>query len=505
MRMTNERDLSIFLLQEGLYLAATLPYTDKYIREQVFKYGQHSVVTLPQAIAEAVMNVHAGLGIAEQKQTFLISCIAALYKQHPEEKALHEALYMLRNILCNDAFKVLFKDIERKTSRIQSAEEAIAVVEQRQLIDDMHWHRYAQKQVAFLYHFITVLYEMRQITATSKGDAMTQYAAFASLKEAHAVTERQFTELALFQVVERDDSVTSALALLESYTIDTTTEQLIRRQGIHIEQLLATTYFSAHDVQLLAPYARTNAYVTLVVQTALLKLADEAATPFMPMKELSSTPPTERKVTPKQKPIKQSPPAQKELHVQKQALTEAQERIATLEKELQQQKAQHEATKVRLHETELQLENMTLEYEILQQEQQPHATALSLMSNIQTMMNELQQQLQPTEQVLPQETLAEALSHLKIAVVGGHQNFHQEMKKRLPAASLFIGPKELNFDERKLLNYDVVILAIQYCGHSLYERVFDYMKRHQAKQRCVITQHRNVEMIAEEIYYRFIA
>lgn len=86
---------------------------------------------------------------------------------------------------------------------------------------------------------------------------------------------------------------------------------------------------------------------------------------------------------------------------------------------------------------------------------------------------------------LAQDSL-EKVQHVKIAVVGGHAKFHTRIKNTFLQEVFTVSPDKLNFDVTKLLNFDVIVFVTSYNNHSLYERSYDYVKRNDGKNRCLI-------------------
>ncbi|MEE1130215.1 MAG: hypothetical protein UHX00_01155 [Caryophanon sp.] len=501
--MKTEHDLFLLALQQGMYLAATMPHTEKYIREQMRKYPNTADHFVPLDVQHAVQSIQVGLGKRKALFTMLEQLLPRFYAMHDRDKALTNYLFMLRNVLCNDAFKVLSKEIERKNRRIESSEQAIDFAKERELLPT--WNRYNETQIALFYYFIYILDRGKSFaTLAQNGETLIAVRGINALLKEEQALQQRFIALTQFDIETPTDEQNIALIdLCDSADIPNETAQLVRKKGMHIEQLLATTYVSEEEAQALREHEGTPHFAQLVVEAALLQLASAD----MPVIETSAAAP-QKSEPKKQKPAKVAPAMKespKELAALKQQLQQAAKQIESLEQALQRERKEVKDTKLALSKLQSDFEELTLERDILLENTQPHANALTLLENMQTMMMQLQRELQTTEEEEQEQSITEELAHLKIAVVGGHQNFHSELKKRLPSVSLFIGPDELNFDEKKLLNYDVVILAIHYCNHSLYERVFDYLKRQQAKQKCFVTQLKNVDSIAHEIYYRYLA
>ena len=119
--MKTEQDLFLLALQQGMYLAATMPHTEKYIREQMRKYEHTGEGVVPLDVQYAVQSLQVGLGKRKALFTMLELLLRRFYAMHDRDKALTNYLFMLRNVLCNDAFKSFPKEIERKNRRIESS------------------------------------------------------------------------------------------------------------------------------------------------------------------------------------------------------------------------------------------------------------------------------------------------------------------------------------------------------------------------------------------------
>lgn len=509
--MKTEQHIFSLALQEGLYLAATMPHTEKYIREQTAKYQDIALSPLPISLQKKLQTFRVGLGKHQLQYIQLLQLLQRFYTKYDDElKALTEYLFVLRAILYNDAFKSFPKAVERKNPRWHSSSEAVAFAKENALFEDDQWHPYTELQAALLYHFVYLLYNGKSCLAhRQNGHEFEAVTAAKHILDEEQALQQTFQAMTHFDAYALAQEEAVALrTLCDVQALDAVSVQLVRQQGMHIEQLLATTYVSNDEAARLQEQVHEPYFSQLIVQTALAKLARQTTEalqttalkqPTTQVKEIKV--PSKQKIV---KPVVQKE-SSKELQQLKAAMEAATQRYTALEEALQLEQKKTKDAQLALTNVTAQLEDMTFERDLLIAEKEPHANALSLIENMQTMMMQLQRELQTTEEEAEEQSLLDALKSLKIAVVGGHQNFHQEMKKRLPSVSLVIGPEDLHFDEKKLVNYDVIILAIKYCNHSLYERVFDYLKRQQLKDKCIVTSLKNVDMIAQEIYYRFIA
>jgi len=130
--------------------------------------------------------------------------------------------------------------------------------------------------------------------------------------------------------------------------------------------------------------------------------------------------------------------------------------------------------------------------------------AQQMMAQLGQLVGELQQELlkKPEQVEVVDPTYVELIRGVRLAVVGGHQKYHAQLKAMLKNEQLLcIGPNALNFDPRKLSSYDVIVFSSGYSNHSLYEKAFDYLKRNGEKEKCLMLHTQpNANGLAARVY-----
>jgi len=94
-----------------------------------------------------------------------------------------------------------------------------------------------------------------------------------------------------------------------------------------------------------------------------------------------------------------------------------------------------------------------------------------------------------------QNDAIEQLQKVKIAVIGGHQRWHQKIKETLPHIRT-VHPDEMNIDLSFLRNMDLVLIETSYNNHTLYHKVLGMLKSSDVPVRY-IHQQKNVEKLLD--------
>lgn len=89
------------------------------------------------------------------------------------------------------------------------------------------------------------------------------------------------------------------------------------------------------------------------------------------------------------------------------------------------------------------------------------------------------------------------LKKQKIAVIGGHQRFHQRLKEKYPNIRT-IHPDELNIDFSFLKNMDLVCIETSYNNHSIYRKAMKEIEK-SAAQLYFINVQNNIEKLEKEL------
>lgn len=95
----------------------------------------------------------------------------------------------------------------------------------------------------------------------------------------------------------------------------------------------------------------------------------------------------------------------------------------------------------------------------------------------------------------------EEMRGLKICIVGGFVNFHNNIRDSFPTEPTFVEARFYNYPLSMLLNQDIVVHVAVHNNHPQYKRVRNYMKRHQCKNRLfVINAQHSPKLLAKKIY-----
>ena len=190
--------------------------------------------------------------------------------------------------------------------------------------------------------------------------------------------------------------------------------------------------------------------------------------------------------------------SKKELTAANERLQRAEQQAAYLEAELK--KREQTLREQQQYIAELQQEQEALQALCEQLEETPtiQQQTYSLMTEMETMMQQLKATL--PKQVVNTSSIFDDIEPLKIAVIGGHQRYHSQLKEKFKQPILTLTPDKLQFNLPQLLNYDVVVFTTQYANHSLYERAYDYMKKMNYKSHAlIISTQPNARRLAMQI------
>ncbi|WP_010289544.1 hypothetical protein [Kurthia massiliensis] len=457
------------LIRQGTYLVCTTPSAAQSIDEQCLK--QKALREADHEMA-ALLYQHDHISYGQPYIAFrkLYSLLATMLERQ-EETALKDFAFILFTLLQHSTYKSLIKSIEKKSNRLDDEEAFFQFINEP--LDDETRDTYR-----LIFSFTYGITQMRRYVL--KND----------LKERKdlALAVAQQNECVKDVLDERTMPIDHT-TFTEPVPAELLTDDVIRElaaQGIYVRDV-PDILLSESQLE-----CATTDNIALMIAVNQLKQFSEALLAGTPTEQA----PTQKVITKK--------------IVKKPAST------AKLEKEIAQLKEQLDVERKRNTAMEttiksLQAENASLQQDIykLKEEQAEFeslldapaisdtATALveQLQHNVARLVSELQ--LKP---VAPIVSALDEMKGLKVAVIGGHPQYHAQLKQDWPGPLLTIGPKEISFDQKKLKNYDVVVFSSSHSSHSLYNRAFDYLKAHQLKHKCLqMDTQKNAKALAEEI------
>lgn len=470
------------LAVQGMYAVATWPSAGASLQEHLRKHAPvHDAFTSP--FCEQVATYHVGRGTATQRFTQLQTWL----KSTLHEKTIHDYVYMLRSVLYNDSvLRPLFRALERTTPQQETAYEYAATIATTP---------YTNEQLRTIIDFIETLFELKQLQAQRAKieplmwhERLTQCAN--RTQQRFDTIEQTMTYTNLFSEQPATIPLSSLVMLTE---IPANTYELLRQQQIDVAHFVATTTFTAQQVE---AFRSQHASVDVILQHALIAYLQHPVETIAPI-TVKKTTVKAAKTSPKEKEL-----AQQITHLTKQ-LTELTQQLTHYEQQASNH-AQSEQQIAFLYEQlhTLEMRNDALEHAIEQAKQQRQTTtAAKMVTAMQQTLEALQQEL-ATETTNTKQTYIEQIADLRIAFIGGHQNLHQQIAKTFVQDVLCISPEKQQFDVKQLQQYDIVVFITSYASHSLYERAFDYLKRQHMKHKCVVTSQQHLETIARKIYFQ---
>ncbi|MER1985245.1 MAG: hypothetical protein ABS948_05055 [Solibacillus sp.] len=300
-------------------------------------------------------------------------------------------------------------------------------------------------------------------------------------------------------------------------------EQAFTSLGLNVHEMLQHVTFTTADLAHFAQQAqhdklekRKKQLVTQIINTAITHYLAKTTEKLNSLFQQEA--PTKVAVQKAPKSVNEAP-LKKELFDAKNALKQLEAEQALLKKQLKELQQKNDGLQQKL--TAAQLHNTSLEQQL---KQAPPQETLSpntkeLVREIAFLAQELTTELglgeesqfeEPLEDVDEEATVEttpapanyiEKIQHLKLAIVGGHDKYHTNIKNAFKQDVFTISPDRLNTDVSKLLNYDVLVFITSYNNHNLYNRSYDYVKKNQAKDRCLILNTQpSAKRLAQQIY-----
>ncbi len=434
-----------------------------------------------------------------------------MYTQQTEDEliALKNYSFSLRNMLVHSDYKDAIKAIEKPSLQLTTMDTYISYVQENVIRDGTD---YELDNYRLLYSFITTTNKINRIISRK----ITEYDVPMILDELlEAIKESNETASILQDRtnVEQQKIVTEERAnitddVAESLWTDENLLNWVRQEGLVLKDLLVDATLSAPQFQRLQALEQTENRASFMTVSLLVNVIKDLSEQLLN----KSTEPVVKQET-KQKPQKKAVSSkslksdqqwQKEMQALQQQNEQLQKQLQQKEEQLQ--SCEKEISNAHAESFKLQQEKADLEaqLELFMNEPTVSKTAQKLMSDMQLMLNKLQDELRvPVDkQPLVEETsYNDKIEHLQIAVIGGHQKYHAQLKQEMKSDILTIGPDDLNFDPRKLLKYDVVVFTSGYTNHSLYNKAFNYLKKHNAKSNCLMLQTQpNAKQLSKHIY-----
>lgn len=457
------------LIKQGMHLVCTTPSAITFIEEQRLKCKALLDADHPEA-AMTFKDYHITYGTPYLAYRKLYAIFATLL-QKEDGQAYKDFTFILFTLLQHSTYKPLIKAIEKKSNHLEDEEAFFAFIDQ---LDDP----YIKDTYRLLFSFTYGVNRMR--SCMLKSTAEERYP--------------------LAQLVnEQNDEVASLLkvrttAIVKDDMVAPIPEELLTDEVI---AQLASNGVYMHDVSdvLLSESQLTKATpdnIALMIVVNQLKQFSERIL-MQPIVEKDVT----QKVI-KQKVVKKpasTTKLEKDIERLKTQLADQETENAKLSQTIEQLKQEKHVLQQDIHK--LKEEQQTLETLLDGPTVSETATSIveDLQHNLARLVSELK--LKPVE---PKLTALDEMKRLKVAVVGGHPQYHAQLKQDWPTHILTIGPDEMNFDQKKLKKYDVVVLSSDYSSHSLYERAFDYLKGQNMKHKCLqLGTQKNAKSLAEKI------
>lgn len=472
----------------GTYIVCTTAEATRHIEEQYRKAGAPTDESKMEAVA-ILKDVHITLGepyLTKGKLTQLLA--AHLVKD--SQLGMKNYIFALRNMLSHSSYKEYIKAIEKPSLKLTEQELFLRYVEERlgEQLDT-----YAADTWKLLYTFVeacTMINRMWTMDSDSEEYAICSLLFPSIVNPAMAILKERVT-CVLHDV---DCNVT-----FEAMMQDEELKGWLHAAGVFLPDLNVATILEGQTF-----IDGKHASIVLLanmLQTVSDQYIEVARSPMVASKE----PVQKVKKVQQMKPIKSDKQWQKEIYeLQKERddLIVQKNELYDAVKQLEQQ--QRELTKELLS---LKNDNKQLNDDLAQLIEEPTISkrAVEMMQQLGQLVGDLQQELlkEPEQTVEENQSFIDQISHLRLAVVGGHQKYHAQLKSALKNDQLLcINPDSLNFDPKKLSNYDVIVFSSGYSNHSLYNKAFDYLKRNGEKEKCLMLKTQpNANGLAERIFY----
>lgn len=371
------------------------------------------------------------------------------------------------------------------------------------------------------YYFVQLVTEEPVDTSEfSALSAAERYALF-PLENDKISAVRLLEQLQVFKKMNEEEKlVTDARYFKKSYAIY---EDIFAPFAINIQEVVQHTEFTTNDLRLISqvtlpnekPKKRKKQIVAHVLYVALAKYLQR--TTILLNELFQQEPSTKIAVQKATKPSANDAALKKELFDVKNDKKKLEVDFAKLQKELSDLKKEKTGIETKL--VNVQKQNNELQQKLAQSSEKevlpPNTKELVL--ELAMLVDELKTELaiepvnvevsDEAESIVEQtdsptsQNHLQKVEHLKIAVVGGHAKFHNRIKNDFLQDVFTVSPDRLNSSVSKLLNYDVIVFVTSYNNHSLYERSYDYLKKNQAKDRCLILNTQpNPSRLAQMVY-----
>ena len=494
-------------IRKGTYLVSTNKSALKNIDEHLKKQRAFSVNKESAYVDQIFKDYHITFGPPYLSYRKLRTLLAVYIQQTEAELiALKNYSFALRNMLMHSDYKNAIKAIEKPSLQLTTMDLYMSYVQENIIRDGT---QYELESYRLLYSFIITTNKINRIISrkiTEDTSQMIMEELFeaiqegnetASILKAHTNIEQQ--NIATEEQVNITEDVVHSLRDHEHLL------NWMRQEGFVLEDLLADTPFSVVQFQRLQALEQTEhraAFMTISLLANVIKGLTEQL--------LTRSPEPVNNQDPKQKPQKKAASSksvksdqqwQKEIQALQQQNEQWQKQLQ--EKDEQLQSYEKDISRAHAENFQLQQQKGKLEAQLALFMNEPAVsqTAQKLMSDMQVMLDQLQQELRVPVKVVEEASYNDKIEHLQIAIIGGHQKYHAQLKQEMKSDILTIGPDVLNFDPRKLLKYDVVVFTSGYTNHNLYEKAFDFLKKNNAKSNCLMLQTQpNAKQLAKLIY-----
>lgn len=471
----------------GSYLVCTTSDATKHFDEQYRKASAPTEES--KRLATSILkDLHITLGepfLTKGKLTQLLA--AHIVKD--SQLGMKNYLFALRNMLSHSQYKEYIKAIEKPSLKLTEEKLFLQYVEER---SGEQLDAYTADTWRLLYTFIDACTMINRIWSV---DRQTEEYAMYSLLLPHLVnpTMAILEERMKFGLQEGKFKVTA-----EAIAQDEELEGWLRAAGIYIQDvdvkamLEGQTFVDSKHASIML--------LGKMLQTVSEQYSEVLATPVQAIKE----PAQKAKKVQQVKSVKSDKQWQKELYElekEREALVAQNKQLNDAVKQFEQQ--QRDLAKELLA---LKQENKELQDDLalLMEEPTISKQAIQMVQQLGQLVGDLQLELlkEPEPIIKEDQTFIDQISHLKLAVVGGHQKYHAQLKSALKNEQLLcINPDSLNFDSKKLSNYDVVVFSSGYSNHSLYNKAFDYLKRSGEKDKCLMLKTQpNANGLAKHIF-----
>ena len=493
--------LWIDAIQKGTYLVCTTSSAAKNINEHIQKQGAVAGTGESELVQQIFHNYYITLGqpyLAYQKVRKLLT--AFIHQSESEAVALKNFSYSLRNMLMYSNYKDAIKAIEKPSLQLTTSDLFIRYVLDR--LDDGAT-AYELDHYRLLYSFITSTTQANRIVSRKMGDEQSVLLIDAikeSNETAHLIKERTYGEESTLS----KSPLLTKKELIELVLKDEKLTSWLRQEGLFVQDFLEDVAFTTHQLNRLSTPETDPSRVALVIAMNMVKelsnqLLQRGSEPIV--KQVM--PKKQDKKAVQIKAEKSDQQWQKDLHAANKEIELLRKQMLEQTAQLQQYENDLSTAKSEIIALQQEKKDLHAELELFSEQPTVSATAQRLVSNMQTMLNQLQQELKAEEEEAPKrvESYFEKINQLQVAIIGGHQKYHAQLKQDMKSDILTIRPDELNFDPRKLLKCDVVVFLSGYTNHSLYNKAFDFLKKNNAKRNCLMLQSQpNAKQLAKKVY-----